>query len=579
MQTSEAPEARPQLDGFHDFVRDIIEKWKVPGVAITIVKDNEVIFSEGVGLRDVEQQLEMTPQTLMPIGSCTKAFTTAAMALLVDAGKLDWDTPVRHYLPTFKLYDAVATERLTPRDLVTHRSGLPRHDLMWYNNDCTRQELFDRLQYLEPSKDIRTTWQYQNLMYMAAGYLVGEIAGQSWEDFVQQQLFDRLDMKNSNFSVIESQQRPDFALPYGKKKDETQRIPFYEDKWAVAPAGAIVSSVSEMSNWMSLHLNNGKFGDARIISAGQIAGLHEPQMVIPTAFKFAELPLSAYALGWEVGPYRGHMRLQHGGNIDGFSALTTLLPEEKIGIVVLTNLGGNPVPSIVTWNAIDRLLGMEEVSWHDRYTVFYNEIEAASEKGKEKTASDRVPDTQPSHVLADYVGEYEHPGYGIMSVDLHKDELRATFHAMVFSLKHYHYDIFECNAERFDTVVKLSFATNVKGDIESLSAPLEPEVQDIVFKRVPRKDMQEKTFLEQFTGEYEVMGLTIIVALKNEHTLSVTVPQQPVYELVPYKGTAFRFKGLTGYSIEFKRDADGIVIEAEFEQPYGVVTAKKKIAS
>ena len=138
MQTSEVPEARTQLDGFHDFVQDIIRKWKVPGVAIAIVKDNEVIFAEGIGLRDVEQGLAMSPQTLMPIGSCTKAFTTAAMALLVDAGKLDWDTPVRHYLPTFKLYDTVATERLTPRDLVTHRSGLPRHDMMWYNNDCTR---------------------------------------------------------------------------------------------------------------------------------------------------------------------------------------------------------------------------------------------------------------------------------------------------------------------------------------------------------------------------------------------------------------------------------------------------------
>ncbi|MEO8973206.1 MAG: serine hydrolase [Ktedonobacteraceae bacterium] len=579
MQTSEVPEASTRLEGFHDFAQTIIHEWKVPGVAIAIVKDNEVIFSEGIGLRDVEQHLEMTPQTLMPIGSCTKAFTTAAMALLVDAGKLDWDTPVRHYLPTFKLYDAVATERLTPRDLVTHRSGLPRHDMMWYNNDCTRQELFDRLQYLEPSKDIRTTWQYQNLMYMTAGYLVGEIAGQSWEDFVQQQLFDQLDMKASNFSVIASQQLPDFALPYAKKKGETQRIPFYEDKWAVAPAGAIVSSVTEMSNWISLHLNNGKYGDTRIVSQGQIDELHAPQMVMPTVFKFAELPMSSYAPGWDVGPYRGHMRLQHGGNIDGFSALTTLLPQEKIGIMVLTNLSGNPVPSIVTLNAIDRLLGMEEVSWHDRFTTFYKEIDDATEKGKEKTASDRVPDTHPSHTLADYVGEYKHPGYGTMTVDLEHDELQATFHSMVFPLKHYHYDIFECNAERFDIVLKLAFTTNVKGDIESLSVPLEPEVRDIVFKRVARKEMQEKSFLEQFTGEYEVIGITIVVALKNEHTLSVTVPQQPVYELEPYKGTAFRFKGLTGYSIEFKRNADGIVTEAEFEQPFGVVIAKKKIES
>lgn len=576
MQTSETSQTHTRLSGFHDFVQSIIEKWKVPGAAVAIVKDNEVIFAEGIGLRDVEQHVEMTPQTLMPIGSCTKAFTTAAMSLLVDRGELDWDTPVRHYLPTFKLYDAVATERLTPRDLVTHRSGLPRHDMMWYNNDATRKELFDRLQYLEPSKDIRTTWQYQNLMYMTAGYLVGEITGQSWEEFVQQQLFDRLDMQTSNFSVIASQQLPDFAFPYGKKKGEAHRIPFYEDKWAVAPAGAIVSSVAEMSHWLLLHLNNGKYGNTRILSEGQIAELHSPQIIIPNPFKFAETPMNAYALAWQVGPYRGHMRLEHGGNIDGFSALTTLLPDDNIGIVVLTNLSGNPVPGIVTMNAIDRLLGMETVDWNDRFTTFYNEIEAASEKGKEKAASDRVPDTHPSHALEDYVGDYEHPGYGTMSIDMPHDELQVTFHEMVFPLKHYHYDVFECIAERFDTVLKLSFATNVKGDIESLSTPLEPEVKDIVFKHVPRKDMLETSFLEQFTGEYEAMGLTIVVALKNAHTLSVTVPQQPVYELEAYKGTTFRFKGLTGYGIEFKCNAEGVVTEAEFEQPYGVVTAKKK---
>ena len=579
MQTSDAPKTPTQLDGFHDFVHTIIQQWKVPGAAIAIVKDNEVIFSEGIGLRDVEQGLTMTPQTLMPIASCTKAFTTAAMALLVDAGKLDWDTPVRHYLPTFKLFDAVATEHLTPRDLVTHRSGLPRHDMMWYENESTRQELFDRLQYLQPSKDIRMTWQYQNLMYMTAGYLVGEIAGQSWEDFVQQQIFDRLDMKNSNFSVIASQQRPDFALPYSKKKGEMQRIPFYEDKWAIAPAGAIVSSIADMNHWLLFHLNNGRYGETRIVSAGQIDELHAPQMVIPTALKFAELPMSIYALGWVVGPYRGYMRLEHGGNIDGFSSLVTLLPQEKIGIVVLTNLNGNPVPTIVTFNAIDRLLGMDEVDWNDRFTDLYNEIEAAAEKGKEKTASDCVPDTHPSHTLADYVGEYEHPGYGIITVDLKDEELQATFHSMVFPLKHYHYDIFEGNVERFEITIKLSFSTNVKGDIESLSAPLEPEVPDIVFKRVPRKEMLEKSFLEQFTGEYEVMNMTIVVSLKNEQTLSVTVPQQPTYELVAYKGTEFRFKGLTGYSIEFKRNAEGIVTEAQFEQPFGVVTAKKKVAN
>lgn len=577
MQTPEAPEAQKKLEGFREFVQNILQQWHVPGVAIAIVKDDEVIFSEGIGLRDVEQALPMTPDTLMPIGSCTKAFTTAALAMLVDEGKLDWDTPVRHYMPTFKLFDQVATERLTPRDLATHRSGLPRHDLAWYNSNATRQELFDRLQYLEPSKDIRTTWQYQNLMYMAAGYLIEQITGQSWEDFVKQRLLEPLAMKTSNFSTVASQQLPDFALPYRKKEDEAQRIPFYEDKWAVAPAGAIVSSVAEMSHWVLMNLNNGKYGDIRVLSEGQMSQLHAPQMVMPSMYQFAEFPIASYALGWTVVPYRGHMRLQHNGAIDGFTALTTLLPQDRIGIVALTNLSGNPVPDIVTIHAIERLLGLDEVDWNARFTKQYEALEAAAEKGKEKIASDRVPDTHPSHALADYTGEYEHPGYGIMTIDLEGEQLRVTFHEMAFPLNHYHYDIFECHMERFDLRMKVTFTTNVKGDIESVSAPMEPEVKDIVFKRVPRKEMMEQNFLEQFVGEYEVMGMTVAVALKDEHTLSVTVPRQPTYELVPYKGTEFRFKGLSGYSLEFKHNADGIVDEAVFEQPFGVVSAKKKI--
>ena len=189
MQVSDTSKTKNQLQGFEDFVRTIIEYWKVPGVAVAIIKDGEIVHSQGYGLRNVAEGLQVTPETLFPIASCTKAFTSTSMALLADEGKLDWDTPVKEYIPSFKLYDSFATERLTPRDLVTHRSGLPRHDLMWYHSTYTRKELFDRLQYLEPSKDLRTLWQYQNLMYMAAGYLVGELSGQSWEEFAQKRIF------------------------------------------------------------------------------------------------------------------------------------------------------------------------------------------------------------------------------------------------------------------------------------------------------------------------------------------------------------------------------------------------------
>src|SRR5918911_376082 len=180
--------ATTRLEGFADLVRATAGEWKVPGAAVAVVKDGAVIFCQGFGLRDVGRRLEVTPHTLFPIASCTKAFTTLGLAILVDEGKLDWDAPVRRYVPTFALHDPVATERMTPRDLVTHRSGLPRHDLLWYGTAYTRHEIFNRLRYLEPSKDFRAIWQYQNLMYMAAGVVVEHISGCTWEEFVQQRI-------------------------------------------------------------------------------------------------------------------------------------------------------------------------------------------------------------------------------------------------------------------------------------------------------------------------------------------------------------------------------------------------------
>jgi CubicO group peptidase (beta-lactamase class C family) len=576
MQESQTLQAKTQLHGFDEFVRNIVQDWKIPGLAISIVKDGEVIFSQGFGKRDIDEGKDVTAQTLFPIASCTKAFTATSMAILVDEGKLDWDTPVKRYIPTFKLYDLFASEHMTPRDLVTHRSGLPRHDLMWFNSSATRQELFDRLQFLEPSKDLRAVLQYNNLMFMAAGYLVGQLSGQNWEDFVQQRIFDRLGMKSSIFSTSAAQETDDFSFPYKAIKDEIKKIPFYEGQWSVAPAGAIVSSVADMSSWVLLHLNKGKHEGTQIVSENQVAQMHAPQMVAPVTFPFPEIPISSYGLGWFVEPYRGNMMTEHGGNINGFSSLVTLLPEQNLAVVVLTNLDGNPVPNILTYNICDRLLGLDEVTWNERFKKFWTAFKEAEEKGKEKTEADRVVGTHPSHSLDAYIGEYEHPGYGIFSVTFEDDQLKGTFNSKSNLLKHYHYDTFELVIETFDTTMKVSFFTNARGDIDSLSAPLEPTVKDIIFRRLPPTAMTDKRFLERFVGEYEVMGLTMTIALKGEQSLAVSLPQQPELELVPYKGNTFHVKGLSGFSIEFKPDAAGQVNEAIVEQPNAVVTATRK---
>lgn len=578
MQISDKAEVNKQLEGFEDFVGKMLQEWKVQGCAVAIIKDGEILLSQGFGQRNAEKGLEVTPETLFPIASCTKAFSATSIALLADEGKLEWDTPVRQYLPAFRMFDSFATERMTPRDLVTHRSGLPRHDLMWYNSSRTRKELFERLQYLEPSKDLRTLFQYQNLMYMTAGYLVGEVAGMSWEEFVRQRIFTPLGMTNSLFDIDEAKELPNCARPYIERKDEVKEMPYYAAQGAIAPAGAIVSSIHDMSRWILLHANKGKVGDVQLVSEGQMMQMHAPQMVMPEEHKYTEVGNPTYGMGWFIHSYRGYTMVEHGGNIDGFSSLVTLLPQLNAGMVVLSNMNGSPLPTILTYNICDRLLGLEETGWHERFRKDYDEMKAAEARGKEKSASDRVQKTAPSHPLEAYVGDFEHPGYGTMSIVLDGEQLKAIYNSMEFALKHYHYDIFEAEIERFDLSLKLSFSMNPKGDIETVSTPLEPMVSDIVFKRVPGKKMLEKSFLEQFTGIYEVMGMPMTVALKGETALITSLPGQPDQELVPYKGTEFRVKGLSGYSLEFKSDESGTITEALLAMPYGAFTAVKKPA-
>jgi CubicO group peptidase (beta-lactamase class C family) len=552
-----------------------MEEWKVTGLGISIVKDGKVIFSKGFGFRDVKKGLKVTPKTLFAIGSCSKAFTATTMGILVDEGKLDWDEPVREYLPSFKLKDSFATERMTPLDLVCHRSGLPRHDLMWYSSSATRKELFDRLQYLEPSRDFRTTFQYQNLMFMTAGYMVGEIAGTTWEKFVQDRIFVPLGMNDSNFSVEDSKKTPDFALPYMEKDDKIIEIPFRNID-TVGPAGSINSNVTDMADWLLLNLNKGKFGEKQIISEESLKEIHSPQMISSKSFEYDESFYTTYGMGWGITAYRGHLRLAHGGGIDGFTALVTFMPRDNIGMVILTNMSGTPLPGIISYNAYDRLLGLDQVPWNKRIKEQRDKSEKEAEDAKKEKDKDRKLNTKPSHPLGDYAGDYEHPGYGVVSIKKKDDRLNGVFNSISFDVKHYHYDIFEMNNEFFEMTEKVSFFTDNKGNINSLSVLLEDNVEAIVFTKLPEKKMKEKSFLEKFLGEYVLGEMTATVALRGEKILILTVPGQPKYELVPYKGTEFNIKNLAGYSVEFVVNKAGKVTEVKFNQPNGVFTDKKK---
>ena len=477
------------VDSIDAYISQVLEEFQVPGLAIAVVKGGDVILSKGYGHRDRDEDLRVTPRTLFAIGSITKSFTVTVLGMLEDDGKLDWDEPVRTYLPDFQLYDEVASRLMTPRDLVTHRSGLPRHDALWYGSELTRRQLYDRLRYLEPSRGFREAFQYQNLMFMTAGMLAGQLAGMSWEDLVRVRVFEPLGMTRSNFSVTLSQKDDDFSYPYNLINDEPRQIDFRVID-EIGPAGSINSSVEEMIRYVQLHIERGEWDGEQLLSAANSQQMQMPQMVMPGNLYYDEVGYTQYGMGFMVTTYRGHVLVHHGGGIDGFISLLSFMPREGIGMIVLTNATGvspgSAVTSTVTRGVYDRVLGLEPLDWIARIREAQARAAEDEEQGGEEEGERRVAGTSPSHELTDYAGRYAHPAYGTFTVELSDARLRATYNGMTTPLDHFHYDVFQAHEDPMNEFSgeKVRFYYDEGGDIDRLAIALEPAVDDIIFVRM-----------------------------------------------------------------------------------------------
>jgi CubicO group peptidase (beta-lactamase class C family) len=480
---SQVKEETIPLKGFTEFAGKVMADWRVPGMAVGVVKDGEVVYMKVFGYRDVEKQLPVTSKTLFAIGSSTKAFTAMAVGMLVDDGELDLDTPLIEYLPDFRLYDDYATLHTTPRDLLCHRTGMPGYDPIWILSSRSRDEYYHRLRYLEPNAGFRDVFQYNNFMYMVAGILVGRLGGGSWEKFVSERIFKPLGMEHSNLSVNDTKKANDFSQPYMTFSEEPEKVPFRNID-AFGPGGAINSNIEDMTKWVLLHLNNGKLDDKQLVSEASLSQTHLPHMVIRDPLDAKMVQSSMYGQGWFISDYRGYPLVEHGGNIDGFSALVSLLPEENTGVVVLFN-SLNLMGYVIVRDIYDRLLGLEERNWSSFYKNLFAEIMEAM-FGAAGAEEKPKPNTSPSLPLADYAGIYEHPAFDRVGVLMDNDKLIVKFQSGLTSeLEHFHFDVFKgTTADFYLPVINIRFHLSTSGDVESFSMPLGSGVPDMVFRRV-----------------------------------------------------------------------------------------------
>lgn len=577
-----------RLLGLEKDLNEILEFTKASGFAVAIVEGKKIIYAKGFGYSDYENKIPADENTLYAIGSSSKAFTSSILGQLRQEDKLSFEESPIKYVPDLKFYNDEMNNNIIIKDLLCHRTGLPRHDFSWYlfptNN---KDSLLLRVEHHEPFIGVRQQWYYNNFMFLAQGVIAERITGKSWEENIKERFFKPLGMTRSNVSIEELEKSSNAAFGYELKKDSIISKMDYYHIAGMSPAGSINSSVNEMSNWLITWINKGKFNDEQILPEAYINEAISSQMVVSGALPdkdFPDMHFSNYGYGWFLSSYKGHYLVQHGGNIDGFSANVGFFPSDSIGVVVLTNQNGSAVPGLVRNTVADRMLKTQKTDWAKKFSE--QKIKAKKEEVEAKSGikSSKIENTKPSHILQDYTGKYSHPGYGEFNISNKNDSLFANFKLKTLYLKHVHYDIFEpfevtkTGIDTSDTgPLRLNFITNDGGEISLVRMKMEGTLDHpIEFKHSPNIVDVDNAILEKYVGDYELAGNTIKVYINNENKLYLFVQGQPEYELLATDKHKFSFKTLEGFKVEFIESDDGSITEVLLIQPNGTFKASRK---
>ncbi|RZM26555.1 MAG: serine hydrolase, partial [Pedobacter sp.] len=473
----------------------VLKNWNAAGFSVAVVEKNKVIYAKGFGYRDVEKKLPVTANTLFAIGSVSKSFTTALIGQLEAEGKLNIDKPVNTLMPSLRFYNDDMNNSINLKDMMSHRTGLPRHDFSWYLfNTNARDSILQRIQYQEPTKTVREAWQYNNFMFTAQGAIIEKLTGKTWEQNVEEKLFKPLGMNTSNTTIPELEKSKEPSLGYGLDANKKIKKTEYFHINGMAPAGAINSSANEMANYLIAWINGGKFNGKEVIPSQFTQQAITSQMVmgggLPSKAK-PDVHFASYGFGWMLASYKGHYRVEHGGNIDGFSASACFFPTDSIGIIVLSNQDGSPVPSIVRNILSDKLLKLKYTDWNSEMRANRDKSEEQQKKMEKDSRVPKGKSHPTTHPLSDFAGVYSNPGYGTLKIYTKNDSLFASGVKKGMWLKHNNYDIFDIYMHNLNSAIdttnkmqsNIQFQMNAAGDIESFTSVLEAGLKPLVFTK------------------------------------------------------------------------------------------------
>ena len=462
------------------------EAWHIPGLAVGIVKDGETIFLYASGYRNRENQLPVTTRTLFPIASCSKAFTALGAALAEQEGLLDWEIPIHKYVPGFETMNEQTTAEADLRDLLQHHSGYGDYRYLSRLTGATRDEVFQRLKYLEAEGEFRKNLIYSNLGYTLAGYVVGKASNTAWEAFTAQRIFEPLQMDNTVFTVTDMERTGNYAMGYLNLLNWDNPMLYGASTLTTfAPAGGIVSDIEDMVKWLKFNMGDGTNGNHQMVSPEKLETLHRPHTDLSSNPDAELVTYQGYGYGWWTETYRGYNHVHHGGLGNGYISQVSFIPEEGIGVVVLTNLYYAHLHQAITYYVFDRLLGLPDV---DHFGRELKQVHAyISNWSKEYDAfwDDTGKNPPPSLEIEEFTGQYVNPAFDQVSVTLQNGKLNLTFKSGVeLSLRHYYGNTFATEDDGMHLFHKLvKFEEESKNSITAFTIPIESAVEPIRFIR------------------------------------------------------------------------------------------------